>query len=74
MLTDHKHQIQYLFPLASSVPQVVAQASFTANNLTNLTDKLCIDLFSPVLSDTSDTSPPAANSYSPDPAAEETNE
>lgn len=70
MFIDNKHQIQYLYPLNTSVPQVVVQAHFTANNLTNMTDKICIDLFSQVLPESSETSTVAAVT----PAAEETNE
>jgi len=70
-----KHQIQYLFPRQAGVPKAPAIPVFPTVDLTNLTDKICIDLFTQVISpEASDTSTVAANSYSPNPAAQENNE
>lgn len=90
---DNKHQIQYLFPAPDDRTRATVHATFNASDfsdITNLTDKICIDLFKQLASsnrsdsinssdisdtsDTSDSSTAAANSNSPNPAAAENDE
>lgn len=68
---NNKHQMQYLFPLQSGAPATLTVPAFPQVSLTSLTDSICIDLFSQFTQDSPDTSTVAANSHSPNPAAEE---
>lgn len=68
---NNKHQIQYLFPRQSGTPASALSAVFPPVNLTTLTDTICIDLFGQLNMDSSDTSTAAADSVSPNPAADE---
>lgn len=48
MFQSNQHQIQYLLPRGTKPSGVAVLDSFPTFNLTNLTDSICIDLFSQV--------------------------
>ncbi len=53
---NNKHQMRYLFPRQTNAPSSTSVKAFPSVDLTNLTDSICIDLFSQMALDTPETS------------------